>query len=61
MYTTTHSCRNNNMSMKCTETIVVPVEQETWSIGELVTGKDNYTLSSMCELVVTSCNCCTNV
>ena len=43
------------MSMKCTETIVVPVEQETCSIGELVTGKDNYitTLSSMCEIVVT--------
>ena len=43
------------MSMKCTETIVVPVEQETCSIGELVTGKDNYittVLSLNCELVV---------
>ena len=45
----------HNMSMKCTETTVVPVEQETFSIGELVTGRDNYittVLSMNCELVV---------
>ena len=45
----------HNMSMKCTETIVVPVEQETCPIGELATGKDNYittVLSLNCELVM---------
>jgi len=34
----------HNMYMKCTKTIVVPVEQETCSIGELVTGRDGYIL-----------------
>jgi len=44
----------HNMSIECTETIVVPVEQETCSIGELVTGRDSYisTPSSTCILVV---------
>jgi len=43
------------MSMNCT--IVVPVEQETCSIGELVTGRDSYNsiLSSTCELVLSCC------
>jgi len=44
----------HNKSMECTETIVVPVEWETCSIGELVTGRDSYisVLSSTCTLVV---------
>ena len=44
------------MSMKCTKTIVEPVEHEICSIGELVTGRDTYNSipSSTCELH--SCN-----
>ena len=50
--------KEHNMSMKCTKTIVVSVEQETCSIGELVTGRDscNSILFSTCELVVSCCN-----
>jgi len=44
----------HNMSMECTETILVPVQQATCSIGELVTGTECYisTPSSTCTLVV---------
>jgi len=46
--------KEHNMSMECTETIVVPVQQEACSIGKLVTGTHSYisTPSSTCTLVV---------